>query len=100
MVRHHHQQHGQREIGVVQRALLADSAEARVRRLAPEQRRRDLALVRDDHHEDIGRHDGADDDADMDEGAAAREEMREDVGEAEDQREDAGREEACLLPDG
>ena len=78
VVADHHQQDGQGEIGIVQRALLADGAEARVGRLAADQRRGDLALVGNDDHEDIGGHDGADEHADMDEGAASGKDMGED----------------------
>ncbi len=92
VARDHHQQHGQREIIVVQRALLADGAEPRVRRLARDQLRRHLFLVRDDHQKNIGGHDGADQRADMDECTAAGEDVLEQISRGDDQHESGGRE--------
>jgi hypothetical protein len=64
----------------VHRSLLAGLAPFRIRRLAGEQRRHDLLLVRNDRGEDVGDHDRADDGADLVEGAAAREDVGENVG--------------------
>ena len=61
----HHQENRQRQIGVVQRALLARGAKSLVRNFAAQQGFRGLALVRNDHHENIGRHDRADEGAHM-----------------------------------
>ena len=84
----------------MQRPLLADGAKARLGRLSLEERRRDLPLVGDDDHEDVGRHHGAGNDPHMNEGATPREDMREDIGEGEDEREDACREQRRVPPDG
>jgi hypothetical protein len=72
----HQHDHRQREIVVVDRALLAGLAELRIGRLARDQGCDDLLLVRDDHGEDIGDYDGADDRAGLVEGAASAQHTR------------------------
>ena len=87
VVTHLHDQHRQRQIGVVQRTLLAGGAERRIRRLAADQSRRDLALGGNDHHEHIRRHNGADEHPDMDEGTAPRIDMGVTIGRDHDEDE-------------
>jgi hypothetical protein len=69
VVAHHHQEYGERQIGVVEGPLLADDAELGIRRLTGDEGGGDLPLIGDDDHEDVGRHQRADEDAHMNERA-------------------------------
>ena len=88
-----HQEHDrQREIVIMDRALLGLLAPCRVGLLGSEQRRDRLLLVRDDDDEHVRHHDRADQRPDLGKGAAAAEDMREAIGERDekdvsDQRE-------------
>ena len=80
-----HQEHDrQREIVVVDRALLGLLAPCGVGLLGGEQRRDRLLLVRDDDDEHVRHHDRADQRADLSKGAAAGEHMREAIGEPDE----------------
>ncbi len=96
MVRDHQEDDGQRQVVVVQRALLAGLAEGRVGRLAREQRLHDLALLGDDDVRDIRHHHGADERAELDKGAAAAEDLRQPPGD-ENQIDEEHREERHVV---
>jgi hypothetical protein len=81
MVGDHQENDRQREIVVVDRALLGLFAPARVRAFSRKQRRHRFLLVRNDDDEDVRHHDGADQRADLGEGAAAAEHVSEGIGE-------------------
>jgi hypothetical protein len=88
----HHEQHRQREVGVVHRALLADDSRHRVG-LAPGADVGDHSLLsRNDVKEHVGDHHRADHRADMDEGRARAEDMEERPGGNHDQCQHCARE--------
>ena len=87
MPAHHGHEHRQREIRVVDRALLADGAKLRVRLTPLQQSLGDLLLVGNDYREHVGRHEGANEGADMDQRGAAGEHVGVEVSRQENPRE-------------
>ncbi|MNE29196.1 hypothetical protein D3C80_1226700 [compost metagenome] len=75
MVRQHEEDDGQRQVVVVQRALLGDAAVFRVRRAPGDQIGNHDLLVGNDDEEHIRRHDGGGKRTEMQEGGAARENL-------------------------
>jgi hypothetical protein len=96
----HHEHDRQGEVIVVGRALLAAPAVHGVGRAPGDQVGHHLALAGDDHHQHVGRHDGADQRADLHEGAARAEHLGEDVGQRDDEDEADGGEQRVVATDG
>ena len=88
MVADHDEQHRQREIGIVHRALLADDAGLGVGRFAGAHLRDHPLLPRDDVEEHVGDHDRAHDRADVQVGRARAEQLEQAPGGKRDQHED------------
>ena len=77
VVADHHKQHGQREIRVVHTALLTPNAMNRIRRTAFFFGFDQLTLPRNDHHQHVRTHDGAQHGAKVNKGTAPRKDLRE-----------------------
>ena len=97
VVRQHHEQHGQRDVIVVRRALLGFLRPFGVGRLARDQRGDGLALVGHDDEEDVGGHHRRHQRAGVDQRAAAREQQREHVARQHDIAEADQREQRVVL---
>ncbi len=89
VTRDHREQHGEREVVVVHRALLGDDAREGIRLASCLLRVDQLPMRRDDVEEDVPRHDGPDHRADLEERRPRLEELRasprRDGGQHEDQ---------------
>ena len=97
MVGDHQEDDGQREVVVMDGALLGLFAPRRIGRFAGEQRRDGLLLVRDDDEEHVRHHDGADQRADLGKRAAAAEHVGKAICER-DEKEVAHQRERNLVP--
>ena len=84
VVRQHHEQHGQRDVVVVGRALLGGLRPSGIGRLAGEERGDRFALVGHDDEEDVGGHHRRHQRAGVDQRAAAGERQRESVARQDD----------------
>ena len=97
MVRQHHEQHGQRDVIVVRRALSWMSCPFRIGLAAREQRGDRFALVGHDDEEDVGRHHRRHQRAGVDQRAAAGEEQGEDPARQHDIAEADEREQRVVV---
>ena len=99
MIADHHQHDRQGQVIVVQRALLGQIPPGGIGHAARDQVVGHLLLVRDDDEEDVGRHDGAEEGADVDIGRAPTEDLRKAIGRAHGHGENGSRQQPRVLAD-